>query len=171
MFCGYSLMYCSTTYLQFQLCSHYIILVQKCHCPIFAVGIHYELLKLFARAFHSHAPSLWNNVPLSVRSAVSVPTLRNIRRRNSSTWPCPNRYRHAWWPVDVTALSSRFCCWTLVLCFQETLQRGPHPSWDFKYATDTRRFHAVHWRLHFRSSICLGVASISESIGHLIKLL
>ena len=64
-----------------------------------------------ARAFHSCAPSLWNNLLLSVRSAISVATfLRNIRRHISLTWPFPHRYLHARWPVDVMELFPRFCC-------------------------------------------------------------
>ena len=61
-----------------------------------------------ARAFHSCAPPLWNNLSLSVRSAIS--SWRHI----ALTWPFPHRYRHAQWPVDVTELFPRFCCWTLI---------------------------------------------------------
>ena len=40
--------------------------------------------------------------------------LRNIWRHISLTWPFPHRCLHAWWPVDVTELYRRFCCWTLI---------------------------------------------------------
>ena len=40
--------------------------------------------------------------------------LRNIWRHISLTWPFPHRYRHSPWPVDVTKLFPRFCCWTLI---------------------------------------------------------
>ena len=33
-----------------------------------------------ARAFHSRAPSLWNNLPLSVRSAISVATFKKYMK-------------------------------------------------------------------------------------------
>ena len=66
-----------------------------------------------ARAFLSGTPSLWNNLPLSVRSAISVATFKNQYWRHIS-WSFPHRYRHTWWPVDVTELFLRFCCWTLI---------------------------------------------------------
>ena len=40
-----------------------------------------------ARAFHSCAPSLWNNLLLSVRSAISAIPSRNISKHISWTWP------------------------------------------------------------------------------------
>ena len=39
---------------------------------------------------------------------------RNIWRHLSLIWPFPHRYRHSPWPVDVTELFPRFCCWTLI---------------------------------------------------------
>ena len=50
---------------------------------------------------------------LSVQPVQLLP-LRNIWRRISLTWLFPHRYRHSPWPVDVTELFSRFCCWTLI---------------------------------------------------------
>ena len=60
-----------------------------------------------ARAFHSCAPSLWNNL-----QPIKLLLLSNIWRHIYWTWPFPHRYRHAPWPVDVTKLFARFCCWT-----------------------------------------------------------
>ena len=40
--------------------------------------------------------------------------LRSIWRHISLTWPSSHRYRHSPWPVDVTELFPRFCCWTLI---------------------------------------------------------
>ena len=40
--------------------------------------------------------------------------LINIWRHISSIWPFSHRYRHSPWPVDVTKLFLRFCCWTLI---------------------------------------------------------
>ena len=40
--------------------------------------------------------------------------LRNIWRHISLTWPIRHRYRPAPWPVDVTELFPRVCCWTLI---------------------------------------------------------
>ena len=67
-----------------------------------------------ARAFHSCAPSLWNNLPMSVHSAISCATFKNIWRHFSLTWPFPERYHYPPWPVDVTELFPRFCCSTLI---------------------------------------------------------
>ena len=39
---------------------------------------------------------------------------RNIRRHISLIWRFSHRYRHSPWPVDVTELFPRFCCWTLI---------------------------------------------------------
>ena len=55
-----------------------------------------------ARAFSSCAPSLWNNLPLSVRSATSVATFRRRLKTYLSTWSSPRRHRCAQRPVDVT---------------------------------------------------------------------
>ena len=57
-----------------------------------------------ARAFHSCAPSLWNNLPLSVRSAITVATFKKHLKTNLFDLAFPHRYRHAPWPVDVTEL-------------------------------------------------------------------
>ena len=57
-----------------------------------------------ARAFSSCAPSLWNNLPLSVRSATSVATFR--RRLKTYLFDLASstlrRHRFAQRPVDVT---------------------------------------------------------------------
>ena len=66
------------------------------------------------RAFHPCAPCLWNTLPLSVRSAISVATFKNIWRHISLIWPFPHRYRQSPWPVDFKELFPRFCCWTLI---------------------------------------------------------
>ena len=39
---------------------------------------------------------------------------RNIWRHISLIWPFPHRYLHSPWPVDVTELFHRVCCWTLI---------------------------------------------------------
>ena len=67
-----------------------------------------------ARALHSCAPSLWNNCRcLSVQPVQLLPS-RNIWRHTSLIWSFPHSYRHSPWPVDVTELVPRFCCWTLI---------------------------------------------------------
>ena len=50
-----------------------------------------------ARACHSHAPSLWNNLPLSVRSASSVTTFKKYLKTHlfDLASPPPHRYRHS----------------------------------------------------------------------------
>ena len=61
-----------------------------------------------ARAFHSCALSLWNNLPLSVRSGISVATFKKYVNTHLFDSACPHRYRHFPWPVDVTELFPRF---------------------------------------------------------------
>ena len=67
-----------------------------------------------ARPFHSCAPSLWNNLPLSVYSAISVATFKKHLKTHLFDLAFPHRYRRARWPVDVTELFPRFCSWTLI---------------------------------------------------------
>ena len=55
-----------------------------------------------ARGFSSCSPSLWNNLPLSLRSATSVATLEDVSKHTFSTWPSPRRHQCALLPVDVT---------------------------------------------------------------------
>ena len=50
---------------------------------------------------------------LSIQPFQLLPS-RNIWRHMSLTWPFPHRHLHARWPVDVTELFLRFCCWTLI---------------------------------------------------------
>ena len=50
---------------------------------------------------------------LSVQPVQLLPS-RNIWRHISLIWLFPHRYRHSPWPVDVTELFPRFCCWTLI---------------------------------------------------------
>ena len=50
---------------------------------------------------------------LSVQPVQLLPS-RNMWRHISLIWPFPHRYPHSPWPVDVTELSPRFCCWTLI---------------------------------------------------------
>ena len=79
-----------------------------------------------ARAFHSCAPSLWNNLPLSVCSAISLATFNKHLKTHLLTWPFPHRHQHAQWPVDITELFLQFCCWTLIRlsCHWAWLRRG-----------------------------------------------
>ena len=88
-----------------------------------------------ARAFHSCAPSLWNNLPLSVHSASSVATFKKYLKHFSLIQPFPHRCRHSPWPVDVTELFPRFCCWTLIWlsCHWAWLRRG---YWRYKSLID-----------------------------------
>ena len=62
------------------------------------------------RAFHSCALSLWDNLSLSVRSAISVATFKKHLKTHLFDLAFPHRYRHSPWPVDVTELFPRFCC-------------------------------------------------------------
>ena len=66
-----------------------------------------ELFTLMLRIFGTTSRCL------SVKPFQLLP-LRNIWRYISLTWPFPHRYCHSPWPVDVTELFPRFCCWTLI---------------------------------------------------------
>ena len=63
-----------------------------------------------ARAFHCCAPSLWNNLPLSVRSAISFATFKRYLKTHLFDLAFPHRYHHSPWPVDVTELFPWFGC-------------------------------------------------------------
>ena len=67
-----------------------------------------------ARAFRSCALSLWNNLPLSVHSAISVATFKKHLKTHLFDLAFLHRNLHAWCPVDVIVLLPRFCCWTLI---------------------------------------------------------
>ena len=54
--------------------------------------------------------TLWNNLPLSVHSAISVATFKKYLKTHIFELAFPHRYHHSQWPVDVTELFSRFCC-------------------------------------------------------------
>ena len=71
---------------------------------------------------------------LSVRPFQLLP-LRNIWRHISLTWPFPHRYRPAPWPVDVTELFPRFCCWALIWLLRHWawLRRG---YWRYRSLID-----------------------------------
>ena len=66
-----------------------------------------ELFTLVHRLFGTTSSCLF------VQSVQLLP-LRNIWRHISLIWPFPHRYRHSPWPVDVTELFPRLCCWTLI---------------------------------------------------------
>ena len=55
-----------------------------------------------ARAFSSCAPSLWNNLPLSVHSATSIAIFRRRLKTYLFDLAFPRRHRCAQRPVDVT---------------------------------------------------------------------
>ena len=65
--------------------------------------------------FFTLVPRLFgtNSRCLFVQLVQSLPS-RNIWRHISLIWPFSHRYRHSPWPVDVTELFPRFCCWTLI---------------------------------------------------------
>ena len=64
-----------------------------------------------ARAFSSCAPSLWNNLPLSVHSATFRRRLKTYLFDLASP-PPPRRHRCAQRPVDVTERLQWLCIWT-----------------------------------------------------------
>ena len=63
------------------------------------------------RAFHSCAPSLWNNLPLSVHSAISVATFKKHLKTHLFYLAFPHRHQHTRWPIAVTELFHWFSCW------------------------------------------------------------
>ena len=74
-------------------------------------------------AFHSCAPL--NNLPLSVRSAIS--------KCISLTRPFIHRPQHTWWPTDVTQPLYRFCCWTLILLLRHWAWQHCRGYWHYRY--------------------------------------
>ena len=64
------------------------------------------------RAFHSCLFGTTSRC-LSIQPIQLMP-LRDIWRHIPWTWPFPNRYRHAPWPIDVTEWFPQFCCWTTI---------------------------------------------------------
>ena len=61
------------------------------------------MVKIGARAFHSCAPSLWNNLPLSVRSATSVPTFKKYLKKAEILRECHTEQRDwfvTWLHID-----------------------------------------------------------------------
>ena len=71
---------------------------------------------------------------LSVQPFQLLP-LKNIWRHISLIWRFPHRYRHSPWPVDVTELFPRLCCWTLIWLSRHWawLRRG---CWRYKSLID-----------------------------------
>ena len=65
-----------------------------------------------ARAFSSCAPSLWNNLPLSVRSATSVAIFRRRLKTYLFNLAFPRRHQCAQLPVDVTERLQQPRIWT-----------------------------------------------------------
>ena len=66
-----------------------------------------------ARAFHFCALSLWDNLSLSVHSAISVTTSQKRLKTHLFNLVFPPRHLHSQWPVDAMDLFHRFC-WTLI---------------------------------------------------------
>ena len=62
--------------------------------------------------FYSCAPSLWNNLTLSVYSASSVTTFKIHLKTSLWIGLCAIDTPHTRWPVDITELLHQFCCWT-----------------------------------------------------------
>ena len=95
---------------------------------------------------------------LSVQPFQLLP-LRNIWRHISFTWPFPHRYRHSPWPVDVTELFARFCCWTLIRLLRHWawLRRG---YWRYRTLIDW----LLDWLIFYCSheSFCFSIGTWPE---------
>ena len=85
-----------------------------------------------ARAFHSCAPSLWNNLPLSVHSAIAVATFKKHLNMHLFDLAFPHRHRHAWWPNDVMEQ---------ILCGEDTssVNYNPINHHNAKWCSSTQR--------------------------------
>ena len=82
-----------------------------------------------ARAFHRVLRLFGiTSYCLSIQPFQLLPS-KSISGHISLTWPFPHRHQHARWPVDVTELFLRFCCWTLT-------QLSRHWAW----------LHRGYWR-------------------------
>ena len=79
-----------------------------------SLSVHRVKTNTGARAFHSCAPSLRHNLPLSVRSAISVATFKKYLKTHFFDLAFPLRHGHTWQLVDVTELFHQVCCWTLI---------------------------------------------------------
>ena len=72
-----------------------------------------------------------------------LPPSRNISRHISLTWPFPHRRQHTQWPIDVTELFHRFCCWTPIwlsrhcACFR-------HGYWRYRNLINW----LIDWSIH-----------------------
>ena len=83
-------------------------------------------------AFQSCALSLWNNLPLSVHSA--------ILKTHLFDWASPLWHRHTWQPIDAMELFHQFCYWTLI-------QLSHHWAWHCQgYWT------LIDWLIKYRFS-------------------
>ena len=109
-----------------------------------------------ARAFRSYAPSFWNNLPLSVRSAISVATFKKYLKIHLFDLAFSHRYRHSPWPADVTELFPQFCCLTLIWLsrYWAWLCRG---YWRYRILIDWLMFSTwwLRWAFHVSDFTCL----------------
>ena len=100
-----------------------------------------------ARSFHSCAPSLWNNLPLSVCSVISVATFKKPLKTHL--------FDLAFSPDGLLMLRScfpRFCCWTMIRLSRHWawLCRG---YWRYRSLID--------WLIHWLIDWCFVRAHIS----------
>ena len=72
----------------------------------------------------------------------------------SLIWPFPRRYRHSPWPVDVTELFPRFCCWTLISLSRHWawLRRGYWRyrsliDWLIDWFSDSGTLDLITWQI------------------------
>ena len=88
-----------------------------------------------ARAFSSCAPSLWNNLPLSLRSATSVATFRRHLKTYLFDLAFPPETPVCLLPVDVTERLQRLRIWTPIWLLHHwaCLRRG---YWRYRNLID-----------------------------------
>ena len=79
---------------------------------------------------------------LSVQPVQLLPS-RNIWRHISLLWPFPHRYRHSPWPVDVTELFPRLCCWILIWLLRH---------WDWLHWGYWRYRRLIYWLIEVEPS-------------------
>ena len=99
--------------------------------PVNQIMLHMHIYKTNtgARAFPSCAPSLWNNLALSVCSVISDATFKKHLKTHLFDLAFPFNHQHTWQLIDAIEMFHQFSYWTLIW-----LSR--HPVW----------LHQGYWR-------------------------
>ena len=115
-----------------------------CRMPHTASKNPYKRFSVFAAVLEVNAclHIVLQRARLEIKQNDLMLIARNMWRHISLIWPFPHRYRHSPWPVDVTELFPRFCCWTLIWLLRHwaRLCRG---YWRYRSLIDW----LIEWRI------------------------